>query len=163
MNKYILIVLSFVLIGCGARKVDVSKSIVKKDSVVETKVEVTTVITKVINDSTNIKIEVSEDELTLTPIDTSKEMVVNGKRYKNAVLKHKKTKTNSLYTNNKTESETKHKDSVASIKADVKSSANIKTKHIDKSADCSWIIWILLIIIIIYTLWRNRLWIIRRL
>lgn len=163
MNKFIVFLLTLTLISCGARKVDVTKSIVKKDSVVETKVEVTTAIAKVINDSTNIKIEVSEDELTLTPIDTSKEMVVNGKRYKNAVLKHRKTKSNSLYTNNKTESETKRKDSVVSIKADVKSSTNIKTKHIDKSADYSWIIWILLIIIIIYTLWRNRLWIIRRL
>jgi len=163
MNKYILIVLSFILVGCGARKVDVNKSIVKKDSVVETKVEVKTEITKLVNDSTNAKTEVCEDELILTPIDTTKEMVVNGKHYKNVVLRHKKTKTNSLYTNNKRESETKHKDSVATTKAAVKSSANIKIKHTDKSADYSWFIWLILIIIIIYTLWRNRLWIIKKL
>jgi len=163
MNKFIILLLALTVASCGARKVDVTKSIVKKDSVVEKKVEVTTITDKKIEDITNINTEVCEDEITLTPIDSSKEMIVNGKHYKNAVLKTKKTKYNSLYTNNKKESETKRIDSVVATKASVKASSNVKEKHTDKSADYSWVIWLILIIIITYTLWRNRLWIIKKL
>ena len=132
MKRIILLISALVLVSCGARKVDIAKIDIKKDSIVETKVVVTSLENKIKTDSTNINTEVCEDEITVTPIDTSKEIVVDGKRYKNIVLKIKKTKSNTLYVNNKKESQTKHKDSVASAKTIKKEVTNGKTKVIDK-------------------------------
>lgn len=81
--KYILI-LMFLLTSCSVRKVQ--KSEVKKDSLsqIDTKEEI----------KTEIKNDICIDEFTITPLDSSKEITVNGKSYKNVVLKYKKTKDN---------------------------------------------------------------------
>ena len=155
MKKFIIILL-VILTSCGARKVDVSKIEVKKDSVVETKAEVKTVEVKNVSDSTNIVTEMNNSEICIEPLDSTKEMVVNGKTYKNVILKIKKNKVNTSYTNNKTESNIKHMDSVGTTKASVKENVVGKTKHIDKKANYWWIICWLILILIIYLLWRNR-------
>jgi hypothetical protein len=98
MKKFILI-LSLFLISCGARKVVVTNIDVKRDSLSIVTKDTMAVSTIKINDSTNIKVNKEEDEITITPIDTSKEIVYNGKHIKNAVLRIRKVKTNSLYTN----------------------------------------------------------------
>jgi len=118
--------------SCGARKVNIEKVTVKKDSVATIEVKAITEIKKDITDSTNIKTDITQDEVVIQPLDTCKEMVVEGKRYKNVVLKIKKIKTNSLYTNNKKESETKRIDSTANSVVTKKESADGKTKTIDK-------------------------------
>jgi hypothetical protein len=100
---------------------------------------------------------IDDNEITVTPIDTCKEIVVDGKIYKNVILKIKKTKTNSLYTNNKKESETKRIDSTATVKVNKSEDVVVNNKKIDKPANYSWIIWILILILILYQLWRNRL------
>ncbi len=97
--KKIILILFLLLISCGSRKVAVSNVDIKRDS---TSIKTTDTIAESkldIKDSTNVKIAVEEYEICLTPIDTSKEIVYNGHRLKNAVLKLKKTKSNSLYTN----------------------------------------------------------------
>jgi len=157
MKKILFILVAVVLASCGARKVNIEKSTVKKDSIVETKVTVTTLENKQKTDSTNITTTIDDHEITITPIDTCKEIVVEGKVYKNVVLKIKKTKTNSLYINKKKESETKLKDSVATIKANKTETSESKAKHIEKPTDYWWILWILLLILTLYQLWRNRL------
>lgn len=154
--KKILLILLLILTSCGARKVDIERSSIKKDSIVETKVEVVTLENKEKTDSTNIAIIVSTEEIVITPIDTCKDIVVDGKIYKNVILRIKKTKSNTLYTNKKKESETKLKDSVATTKAVKTEQSESKSKHIKKSANYSWIIWLLLLILILYILWRNR-------
>jgi len=156
MKKLILLFL-IVLTSCGSRKVQVDKLDIKKDSVVETKIAVTTIETKQKTDSTNIVTTIDNSEIIITPIDTCKEIVVEGKVYKNVVLKIKKNKANTLYTNNKTESNNKRMDSVATIKVNKTEKVSGKNKTIDKKADYSWILWLLLLILILYQLWRNRL------
>ena len=154
--KKLIILLLVILTSCGARKVDVSKVEVKKDSVVETKaiVEKTEVVQK--TDSTNIVTEINTDEVCIEPLDSTKEMVVNGKVYKNAVLKIKKNKVNTTYRNNKTESNIKRIDSVGTSKASIKESTVAKTKNIDKKASYCSLLWLLLLILIMYLLWRNK-------
>ena len=98
MKKFILILFLF-LISCGARKVAVTNIDVKRDSLSIVTKDTMAVSAIKINDSTNIKVNKEEDEITITPIDTSKEIVYNGRRIKNAVLRVRKIKTNSLYTN----------------------------------------------------------------
>ena len=154
--KKLIILLLVILTSCGARKVDVSKVEVKKDSVVETKaiVEKTEVVQK--TDSTNIATEINTNEVCIEPLDSTKEMVVNGKVYKNAVLKIKKNKVNTTYRNNKTESNIKRIDSVGTSKASIKESTVAKTKNIDKKASYCSLLWLLLLILIMYLLWRNK-------
>jgi len=156
MKKLILLFL-IILTSCASRQVQVDKLDIKKDSVAETKVVVTTVENKIKTDSTNIVTTIDNSEITITPIDTCKEIVVEGKVYKNVVLKIKKNKANTLYTNNKTESNNKHTDSVATVKVNKTEKVSGKNKTIDKKANYTWIIWLLLLILILYQLWRNRL------
>ena len=155
MKKFIILLL-VVLTSCGARKVDISKVEIKKDSVVETKVSVNTLETKNVVDSTSIATEVNTDEICIEPLDSTKEMVVNGKTYKNVVLRIKKNKVNTLYTNNKKESNIKHTDSVSASKAVVKETAVTKTKNIDRKVNYWSLFWLLLLILIMYLLWRNK-------
>jgi hypothetical protein len=156
MKKIIILLLAVILTSCGARKVDVSKVEIKKDSIVETKTEVTTTEIKEAVDSTNITTEINTDEVCIEPLDSTKEMVVDGKIYKNVVLKIKKNKVNTSYTNNKRESNIKHTDSVGTSKTSVKENIVAKTKNIDRKADYWSLLWLLLLILIMYLLWRNK-------
>ena len=156
MKKIIILLLAVILTSCGARKVDVSKVEIKKDSIVETKAEVATTEIKEVVDSTNITTEINTDEVCIEPLDSTKEMVVDGKIYKNVVLKIKKNKVNTSYTNNKRESNIKHMDSVGTSKTSVKENSVAKTKNIDRKADYWSLLWLLLLILIMYLLWRNK-------
>lgn len=129
--KQIFILVSLILFGCASRKVDVD--IKKKDStVVETKTEV--VIKKTDSTSDNFFVDKSEsDELIITPIDTTKEIIVNGKKYFNAILKYKKTKNNT-YTKSKvkvSKTEDKHTNSKSNIR--VKSKEKTKNIRVDNT------------------------------
>ena len=155
--KHLYILVSLVLFSCGARKVDIQKTTVKKDSIATTEVKVITIENKEKTDSTNIATTIDSSEITITPIDSCKEIVVDGKSYKNVVLKIKKNKANTLYVNNKKESETKRIDSVATVKVNKTEDVIVNNKKIEKPANYSWIIWIFLLIIILYLLWRSRL------
>jgi hypothetical protein len=155
MKKLILLLL-VVLTSCASRKVDVSKTEIKKDSIVETKVEVKTLEVKNTTDSTNIVTEINTDEVCIEPLDSTREMVVDGKIYKNVVLKIKKNKVNTSYTNNKRESNIKHMDSISASKTSVKENIVAKTKNIDKKANYWSLLWLLLLLLIMYLLWRNK-------
>jgi hypothetical protein len=155
--KYLYILVSLFLISCGARKVTVDKVNIKKDSLVEATSKVVTIDKFIAKDTTNIKKDITTDEITLTPVDNSKPIFVNNIPYKNVVLKIKKIKDNSLYTNNKIIVNNKRIDSVGTIKAKVTERTVVNNKKVDKEADYSMYIGLLIIIIIAYILWRNKI------
>ena len=95
--KAIFILVSLILFSCASRKVNTQISEVKKDSLVE-KIVDTKIETKKDTDSqTNINTFIDSDEVIIKPLDSLKEIIVDGKTYKNVVLRYKKTKVNSLY------------------------------------------------------------------
>jgi hypothetical protein len=132
----ILILASWFLISCAARKVDVSKSnIVNKiDSTSVIKEETT------INKSNYVNITTDTDELEIIPIDSTKPIIINDKVYFNAVLRYKKTKVVLVDT-----SKTKvSKNALKSVT--VKKTEKSKTfiKKINKKSNYIW--WIIIII-----------------
>jgi len=78
------------LSSCGTRKVVIDE--VKKDSLSQ-------ISTKIVTKE-DIKIETKNDiitdEFTITPLDTCKDIVIDGKTYRNVVLRYKKTKDNTI-------------------------------------------------------------------
>ena len=155
--KYIYyIICSAVLFSCASRKVDIKTTDIKKDSLVETKIDLTENKVKDSIAETNTKTIINIDEIIIKPLDSLKEFIVEGKTYKNVVLSYKKTKSNSL-SNNKiklSENTLKHVKTDSKIKTSVKE--NIKEKQIDKKANYFIYLWFILGIIILYLIWRSK-------
>jgi hypothetical protein len=154
--KQIFILVSLVLIGCASRKVDVKKIEIKKDSLVETKIDLTENKVKDSIAETNINKIVYFDEIIIKPLDSCKEFIVEGKTYKNAILSYKKTKTNTLYNNKIKVSENTLKRIKTDSKIKTSSKENIKEKQIDKKANYFIYLWFILGIIILYLIWRSK-------
>jgi len=131
--KQIFILVSLVLFSCASRKVN--KEVTQKDSLkqIETKI-----VTK---EETNIAIknDILIDEFIITPLDTLKDIVVNGITYKNVVLRYKKVKDNSLHIEKKIVHKNEHK------KETIKTSVKSFKKDIDKKANYFIYLWLLLI------------------
>jgi hypothetical protein len=131
------------LSSCSTRKVVIEE--VKKDSLSQ-------IYTKIVTKE-DIKIETKNDIITnefiITPLDTCKDIVVNGITYKNVVLRHINTKDNSLHKQDIKVSKIEDKQQTTKIKE------NTKVKNIEKTSNP--IVYIL-IIIIIYLVWQNRRW-----
>ena len=133
------------LSSCGTRKVIIDD--VKKDSISETVVKIAIV--------EDIKIETKNDiitdEFTITPLDTCKDIVVNGITYKNVVLSYKKTKDNTIQVQDIKVAKNELK------VQDTKVTQNRKVKDMTKTSNS--LIWLLIptiIIIIIYLIWQNK-------
>jgi len=154
--RFYIIGLFLLLISCGSRKVQLERIVVKKDSTVQITSNVTKLETLEKKDSTSINLDITEDEITFTPIDTTKEIIIDGKSYKNVVLKIKKTKDNSIYKNNNISSETKRIDSTGTTTINKTSSTNIKNKETEKTTSIAWFLLFILLIIVAYIIWRNR-------
>jgi hypothetical protein len=154
--KAIYILVSLILFSCGSRKVAIQE--IKKDSLkqIETKI-VTEEIKKIDTEKeTNINTFVYSDEILLTPIDSSKEIIVDGKTYKNVVLSIKKTKSNILYNNKEKVSENALKHVKIDIKDKTLVKENIKVKIIDKKANYFIYFWFLLGLIILYLIYKYK-------
>ena len=91
MKKILLLLLIIILSSCGVRKVQ--KSDVKE----ETKTEQSTTKANDIESKTetNTVINDESNDVEITPIDTSKAIIINGKSFKNAKIKiiNRKIKT----------------------------------------------------------------------
>jgi len=142
--KAIYILVSLVLFSCGSRKVAIQE--IKKDSLkqIETKI-----VTK---EETNIAIknDIYTDEFTITPLDTLKDIVVNGITYKNVILRYKKVKDNSLHIEKKIVSKNELKKEL------IKTSVKEFKKDIDRKQNYWNYLWLLLIPVVYYLYKRFR-------
>jgi hypothetical protein len=89
----------------------------------------------------------------IEPIDTTKEMVVNGNKYTNTRIKWKKTAKVKKLVENKNVVKTERK----AVKIDIKQEKKAEIKIIDKQASYYWLLWFLLLIPIWYFLRRYRI------
>lgn len=155
MKNYVLILASMFLISCGARKVNKEEKVEDKTTVETVKqVDSTKEETK-----TEVKYDVETCEVEVVPIDSTKEFIVEGKKYFNARIKIKKKKDNTLYVKENKVSKTSQKQANKIIKETKKE----KIKAIDKKSVISWqfylIFWILILLLIIrlYQKFKDRL------
>ena len=138
MARLLILFISVLLLhSCASRKVDVSKMTIetKVDSVSEVKVDGTYV-----KDNNVVVIE-SIDEVEYTAKDTSKPMEIDGKVFKNVVIKSKKSKKETI-------DKTKEISKVSSVKKlNVKREGVKKTfeKKVDKKVNNFVYLWLLLI------------------
>ena len=143
MGKYLTLVLAIpLLFSCAARKVAVTKTETKTytDSVsVEKK------------DSVSVKqnaivIKESTDEVEVTPIDTSKPIIIGETKYYNAIVKLKKKRT-IIVDSSKT---VVAKTSETQVKVKSESTTKVKDKKVDKKANYLLYLWLLLIPVVVY-------------
>jgi len=155
MKKYIIITL-ILLTSCASRKVNIDKTITKKDSIVETKIETVTNEIKKTKDTINIITIEDASEIAIIPVDPSKEMLVDGKSYKNVSLKIKKNRVNTVFKSSKIRTNIKHKDSISTTKAEETTNTLGKIKKIERKQNYWLIVYWFILILIIYLLWRNK-------
>jgi len=137
----LLSTLIVLLTSCSTRKVVIDE--VKKDSVSQISVKIATI--------EDVKIETKNDivtdEFTITPIDTCKDIVIDGKVYKNVVLAYKKTKDKSIYTEKK----------IISKIEDKQQSTKVVVKKKKKEVERTSLNWLLIVIIsLIIVVWLNK-------
>ena len=146
MKNLILILASTLLIACGARKVNKEDKIEEKATVeVVTQKDSVSEVAK-----TEIKFDIDTHEIEIIPIDSTKEFVVEGKKYFNARIKIKKKKDNTIYSKDSIVSKTSQKQS----KTVTKETKKEKVKTVDKKeAKTFWFwlsFWIILLLLIIW-------------
>ena len=133
------------LSSCGTRKVIIDE--VKKDSLSQ-------ISTKIVTKE-DIKIETKNDiitdEFTITPLDTCKDIVVNGITYKNVVLRYKNTKDNTIQVQDIKVSKIEDKKQI------VKSTIIEKKKEIDRKSNPMLNLLWLLIPLSAYAIYKFKL------
>ncbi len=147
MRNKLILLLSILIVGCGSRKVN--KSVTKE----ETQIEILDTSKTETKTDTNVKVITcfESDEITIVPIDSTKEIFVNGNTYRNVVLTHKKVKANKVVEQNKKEVKIEQK----AVKTNIKKQTQIEVKQIDKEP-FNFLIWFWLILLIpIYLLYRK--------
>jgi len=136
--KYLILCL--LLIGCGSRKVEVSKE--------EKKIEITTneLTTTIDTSNVEIKTDIETEVFTVEARDTAKPFIYNGKKYFNVVLKHEKKKDNSLYKKDIKVSKIERKQS------NIKAKEVIKDKKIERKSNL-YIYFIVAFFILVVIFW----------
>lgn len=151
MLRYSFIFLFLILVSCGSKKVAVQKidTIVKVDSTSTIKKE------EVVVSQNNISINTDTDEIEITPIDSTKPVVIGENKYFNAKIKYKKTKVALVDTTKK--QEVKKESQEVKVVKDKKE--KVFKKNIDKKESLTVFWWWLLIIIlaILFFYAKNKL------
>lgn len=147
MGKYLtLLLVSSLLFSCAARKVAVTKT------QVETHIDSTAVEKK---DSVSVQqnaISIKEDidEIEIVPIDTAKPIIIGDKKYFNATVRLKKTRKHVVDTSKITISQSS--ENTVLVKKDVKEKGF--EKKTEKKANFLFYIWLCLIPICLWLIWR---------
>ena len=140
----VIMALAF-LCSCASRKTDRKEEKQKIDFTEQTSEETKTdsqTTTKVIDTSTI-------DEIEIIPIDSTKPVVINGKTYLNAKIKHVKRKNN--ITTDKVEKVAENQRKA--VKTQLKANTQVKEKQTERESGFSW--WWLLMLIPIYVIYRE--------
>lgn len=142
--KRISLLIVFVFLSCGSRKVEILKTETEKK-------EVLNEITKTI-DTSNVKIQFDYklETFTIEAKDNLRPFYWNKQTYNNVVIKHEKIKDSSLYLKDNKVSQIKEKQ----VKTETKQI--IKDKKVDKKESYFKYFIYLLILLCIYILWNNR-------
>jgi NhaP-type Na+/H+ or K+/H+ antiporter len=137
---YVVVASTLLLTSCS-RKVITNTS--HKDSLSQISTKIAT--DEVFKTQTNNNI--ITDEFTIEPLDTCKDIVINGRSYRNAVLRHKVTKDNTTQVQDKKVSKIEEKQQ--NTKVEVKE----KKKEIDKKENYFKYI---VFVAIIFVIWLNK-------
>lgn len=149
MKKTILLFSVLLLFSCGSRKVQKSKTEDKTQIAI-----LDTSTTKTIDNTVISIIEIdSTSEMIIEPIDTTKEMVVNGKKYTNSRIKWKKTNKVKKLVENKNVVKIERK----AVKIDIKQEKKAQQVKSERKSSYYWILWFLLLIPLLYFLRRYRI------
>jgi hypothetical protein len=154
MKKIVLIlILGLSLTGCS-RKVLKTEETFKKDSIVETVKETVIDTSKM----TETKIEqtdsVSECEIIITPIDSLRPISVNGLIIKNGIISFKKKSANSKYQKTEKVSQNGLFKATEHTKAKSTTEKTKSEKKIDKKPAFNWWIFIIIILVVLYLVFR---------
>jgi len=144
LKQIIILLFSILLISCGTRKVAIQE--IKKDSSSQIYTKIKT------NELTNSesKNNIITDEFIITPLDSCKDIVVNGVSYRNVVLRHINTKDNSLHTEQKIVSKIEDKQQI------VKTSFKENKKDIKRKQNNFLYFIPIIILLLIYFIWQNK-------
>jgi hypothetical protein len=151
MKTKLILLSTILLFSCGTRKVN------KSDTKEETQIAILDTSKTETKTDTNIKVIdcTDTDELVIVPVDNTKEIIVNGKTYKNVTLKHRKVKNN--ITTNKVEKVAKIKQKA--VKTNVKAKKSVEIKQTESTKGNFWN-WVLLIICItaflFFVIWSRK-------
>ena len=143
---FFAIVLVTLLASCGSRKVQRSETKETENTTIKTEAKTETKVT----DNTKIVDTSVSDEFEIIPLSDTLPMIVNGITYKNAKIKHKKTKSNIVTA----KSIIVDKNSVKSSNLTHNKNKVVKEKEIERKQSFLWL-WLLLLLIPIYLLWRK--------
>ena len=149
----LVIALAMLLNSCGTRKVE--KTIVKEETKIEQAATEKKDITS--NKETDAIINDESNEIEVTPIDTSKVLIIGGKTFKNAKVK---------ITNRKSQSAIKIKETVKDLskketKVVVDKKKDNKKIAIDRKSNPLWnLLWLLIPALLFfgYKILKDKLW-----
>ena len=147
MGKYLILTLIIpLLFSCAARKVAVTK--------IQTETYIDSVVVEK-KDSISVQqnaiiIIDSSEEVEVTPIDTAKPIIIGDTKYFNAKVKIKKARRKIVDTSKVTIFQSSEKQ--VSVKKDIKSKGF--EKKIEKKANVLFYIWLLLIPVCLWLIWK---------
>lgn len=152
-----LIVIGLIIIGifasCGTRRVNKSEIKTEEKTVSQTSVVDNSKTTTLADTNTKVVDLTKTDEIEISPADTSKVMVVNGKTYRNAILKRKKVANNIVADKSEKVAQTEQKAVKMDSNITIEKKSESKTKNLLREQfDWTKIIIVISIVVFLFIL-----------
>lgn len=147
----IILLIAFFLVSCGTRK-----RVMEKLKSEEVRIEVEdTVKEETILKTSNADVSISTEELMFRPIEAEKEMIIEGRAYKNVVIKKKtKKKIDESVVEEKIVKKVEVKKE--SKKVDIHESKKVDVKRDNSIGSFIWVVILILLAMIIYYILRKN-------